>query len=93
MSEDESFFFGMVRTIIVLGAVGLGLLYGTCEIAHRWEARAPERNHPEPCQDSAIEVDDASTRRCPAGATGTLEVLGGKAVWVCRCARDGGAKP
>ena len=39
MSESDSFFFGLARVIIVLGAVGLGLLYGTCEVAHRWEAR------------------------------------------------------
>jgi hypothetical protein len=91
MSEDEAFFFGVVRAVVILGGLILAFSYGACEIAHRWEARAPERDHPEPCQDSAIEVDDTYKRQCLPGAIGTIEKVDGKAVWVCRCARDGGA--
>lgn len=76
--------------VLMISGLALSIWFGACEIVHRWETRAPERSHPEPCQDSAIEVDDTYKRQCPPGAIGAIERIEGKAVWVCRCVRDGG---
>ena len=90
MTRDD-LFTSTFPAIVFIGGIILALWSGACEIVHRWEARAPEREHAEPCQDTTeLAGSTITTKLCHKDAFGTLERAGDKVFWVCRCARDGG---